>query len=76
MVIGYLDNQVQLLAADRQRVDPRLVGSAAGGGIERHGSGLQHFLTVGVDDDQLVLDSVVGFGTSDSLEEERKGDSG
>ena len=27
-------------------------------------------LTVGIDDDQLVLDSVVGFGTSDSLEEE------
>ena len=28
-------------------------------------------LTVAVDDDQLVLDSVVGFGTSDSLEDER-----
>ena len=30
-------------------------------------------LTVGIDDDQLVLDSVVGFGTSDSLEHESKG---
>ena len=30
---------------------------------------VKSLLTVGVDDDQLVLDSVVGFGTSDSLEE-------
>ena len=37
---------------------------------------MKSLLTVGVDDDQLVLDSVVGFGTSDSLEEEGKGDSG
>ena len=31
---------------------------------------MKSLLTVGIDDDQLVLDSVVGFGTSDSLEEE------